>query len=93
MCGRFTLIIPNVVTDSAGVPYDKEGMIGGAIERDFEQVYVTDPDKDTSTTINAALAAGYDLVISPGIYTLDASITGEIQYPCSPPSHSSLSHL
>ena len=42
---------------------------------------IANPDKDTSTTINDALAKGYNLLLQPGIYKLDKAleVTHEIQ--------------
>jgi hypothetical protein len=69
----FSLQVPNVVADSKGPPYTATTPVASR-SVDFSSVYVTDPEKDTAETINEALAAGFDVVISPGIYTLTESL-------------------
>ena len=41
---------------------------------DFSEVYVADNHTDTATTINAKLAAGLHVVLSPGIYSLQSPL-------------------
>lgn len=65
---KYTLRVPAVVAEQSG-PQSTSG------ERvvDFSSVYVTKPS-DTAADINAKLAAGLDIVITPGIYKIDAPL-------------------
>jgi hypothetical protein len=40
----------------------------------IEQFYLARPDRDDATSINAALAAGKNLLLTPGVYHLSSSI-------------------
>jgi len=66
--GKYTLNIPQVATESAGTNFDAGVKVG------FEHVYVADAAQDTASSINAALDQGMHVVLSPGIYSLDASL-------------------
>lgn len=68
----FILVIPSVHADTAGVPWDASGF-PDSVSVDFSDVYVTQPT-DTSAIINAKLAEGLHVVISPGVYALDDSL-------------------
>ena len=68
LCGRvhsFNLNIPGVKTDSQGPEWSPAPTVVP-----FEQVYVARNSSDTSDSINAALAAGLHVVLTPGVYTL-----------------------
>ena len=67
--GKFYLNIPQHKQDVAGTSWDEDVKQVG-----FEYVYVADAAKDDASSINAALQSGYHIVISPGIYKLDAPI-------------------
>ena len=68
--GKFSLEVPPVKTNSKGYVEVSSG--GTSIP--FEQVYVTDPS-DSAAVINAQLAAGLHVVITPGIYHLEAPLS------------------
>ena len=76
---------PYIVADPAGskfelvVPAPRQAGVAGPVANwtspadaviDFSDVYVADNRTDTATTINAKLAAGLHVVLSPGIYDL-----------------------
>jgi hypothetical protein len=66
--GRYSLNVPGVKSSSAGVDWDPGRQI------DFSQVYVADPARDTAATINAHTSAGLSVVLSAGLYHLEAPI-------------------
>jgi len=66
--GKYSLNIPQVQTNRVGSDFEKGLQVG------FEQVYVADADKDTADSINGALQEGMHVVLSPGIYSLQAAI-------------------
>ena len=68
--GLYYLNIPPVKEDAAGVDWTQDS----SNQVSFEQVYVADNKTDTADTINGKLAAGLHLVLSPGIYSLDAPL-------------------
>lgn len=47
---------------------------GADLKIPFDQVYVADNTTDTAASINAKLSQGLHLVLSPGIYNLDAAL-------------------
>jgi hypothetical protein len=67
--GKFSLQVPPLKKNSKGADFDTKG----TMTIPFENVYVTDP-KDSAATINAKLAAGLHVVITPGIYMLDSPL-------------------
>ena len=64
--GKYSLQIPRVKTNSKGTDYSGDGTTSVP----FEQVYVSDPE-DTASVINAKLAEGLHVVLTPGVYQLD----------------------
>eukprot|EP00466_Bigelowiella_natans_P009852 jgi/Bigna1/76518/fgenesh1_pg.41_\ len=65
---KFYLNVPPVLKGQTGPSFDAPNRVV-----DFSNVYVTTPS-DTAATMNAKLAEGLDLVISPGIYKIDEPI-------------------
>ena len=61
---------PLFQTDSSGVEWD---LVGGETVS-FDSVYVADNTTDTADSINLALAAGYHVVMAPGIFQLDSPL-------------------
>ncbi len=70
--GHFQVMVPDLRTDSSGISWTSGSSPGKAIP--IEQFYIAHSDKDTAASINAALAAGKDLLLTPGTYLLDAPI-------------------
>lgn len=64
---KFNLNVPRHQYNRSGPDWQTGAVYG------FESVYVTQPT-DTAAEINGKLIAGYHVVISPGVYTLDAPL-------------------
>jgi len=62
--GKYSLVTPKVKIETAGKQWDGDAYIDG-----FEKVFVATNATDAAT-INAKLAAGLHVVLSPGIYYL-----------------------
>lgn len=74
--GKYSLNIPKLRLDAEGVDFSPGDQV------DFRYVYVTDASRDTAESINAKLKEGLHVVLSAGIYVLDAplelSTTGQV---------------
>ena len=70
--GRYSVFVPDLKTDSVGVSWAGGAAAGKAIP--FEQFYLAHAGQDTAATLNAALAAGQNLIFTPGLYRLDAPV-------------------
>jgi hypothetical protein len=80
--GEFSVRVPELHRDSVGITWDTGTLLAGT-RRGGEtagktiplaQFYIARPDVDTAETINAQLAAGKNLILTPGIYELTAPI-------------------
>jgi len=68
--GLFWLNIPAVKYNSTGVDW-----VSNSTRRvPFSSVYVASNSTDTADTINAALSSGLHVVLTPGVYTLEAAL-------------------
>ena len=70
--GKFSVRVPELVRDSSGVTWKKGFTAGRLIP--LSSFYIAQPDKDSDATINAALARGMHLLLTPGTYDLRAPI-------------------
>jgi hypothetical protein len=70
--GEFSVRVPEVYSDSVGITWRGGETPGQTIP--IERFYIARPDVDTAETINAQLALGKDLILTPGIYELTAPI-------------------
>jgi hypothetical protein len=70
--GEFSVRIPELRRDSVGITWRDGNTVGQTIP--IAHFYIARPDADTADTINAQLAAGKDLILTPGIYDLAAPI-------------------
>jgi hypothetical protein len=70
--GEFSVRIPELRLDSAGTTWSDGETPGKTIP--IARFYIARPDVDTAETINAQLAQGKDLILTPGIYELAAPI-------------------
>jgi hypothetical protein len=70
--GEFSVRVPGLRTDGVGITWRGGETAGETIP--IERFYIASPDVDTAKTINAQLALGKDLILTPGIYELAAPI-------------------
>lgn len=70
--GELALFVPNAKTGSSGTDWGTSAESGTSIG--MSDVYVAHADVDTAASINAALADGKHLVLSPGVYELNSAL-------------------
>ncbi|HEX3778706.1 MAG TPA: RICIN domain-containing protein [Pseudonocardiaceae bacterium] len=66
--GNYNVFVPALKQNSSGVDWASGNPAGTSLP--ISQFYITQPG-DTAETINAQLAAGKNLIVTPGIYNLD----------------------
>jgi hypothetical protein len=69
--GKYSVFVPAAKKDSAGIDWDG-AQAGTSIP--LSQFYIARSDRDTAATMNAALAAGKNLLLTPGVYNLDTAL-------------------
>jgi len=69
--GRWSVRVPALRRDSTGITWHRGSTPGGDIP--LSRFYIAEPT-DTAATINAQLARGKDLLLTPGIYELPEPI-------------------
>ena len=70
--GNWSVRVPELRRDSMGVTWHGGATPGRSVP--LAQFYVARPGIDSATTINAQLASGKDLLLTPGIYDLTEPI-------------------
>jgi hypothetical protein len=71
--GKYYVFVPALKTQAAqGTSWSGGATAGAALP--IDQFYIAHSDKDTAATLNAALAQGKDLILTPGIYHVDTPI-------------------
>ena len=70
--GEFSVRVPELYSDSVGITFRGGETAGETIP--IARFYIARPDVDTVETINAQLAQGKNLILTPGIYELTAPI-------------------
>jgi hypothetical protein len=70
--GRYSVRVPALRRDSVGITWRAGSTPGRSVPLD--RFHVARPDTDSAATINAALAAGKHLLLTPGIYHLTDTI-------------------
>jgi len=70
--GEFSVRIPGLRTDTVGITWRGGETAGETIP--IARFYIARPDVDTAETINAQLARGKNLILTPGIYEVTAPI-------------------
>ncbi|HXI71061.1 MAG TPA: invasin domain 3-containing protein [Verrucomicrobiae bacterium] len=70
--GNYTVMVPALQTNSSGITWGSGPTLGTSIP--ISQFYVAHPDTDTAASINTALNAGLNLILTPGIYQLSSSL-------------------
>lgn len=66
--GQYAVFVPALRRDAVGPTWDHGAPAGRSIS--LEEFYVANAASDTAETLNAALAAGKHLLLTPGIYHL-----------------------
>jgi hypothetical protein len=70
--GNYSVRVPSLRTNSSGITWHAATAPGRSIPiRDF---YIAHPNRDNAGTINAQLAKGKNLILTPGIYELTEAI-------------------
>ena len=70
--GEFSVRVPELHSDSIGITWSGGETPGETIP--IAQFYIARPDVDSAETVNAQLAQGKNLILTPGIYELTAPI-------------------
>jgi hypothetical protein len=70
--GDFSVRIPSLRANSVGVTWQGGETPGRSIA--ISEFYIARPGVDTAASINAQLARGKNLLLTPGIYDLDSAI-------------------
>ena len=70
--GAYNVLVPNLRTNTAGATWLNGPTPGTSIP--LTQFYVAKPS-DSAATINQALAQGLNLLFTPGVYTVDQTIS------------------
>ena len=70
--GNYSVRVPSLRTNSSGVSWRGGSTPGKDIP--IGRFYIARPDVDTAATINAQLAKGKSLLLTPGIYNLNDTI-------------------
>lgn len=70
--GNYSVRVPSLRTNSAGITWKGGSTPGKNIP--ISRFYIAKPDVDTAATMNAQLAKGKNLLLTPGIYHLDDAI-------------------
>jgi hypothetical protein len=70
--GHYLVMVPVMKTASVGRSWAGSTPPGSPLS--IDRFYVAKPSTDTAATMNAALAQGKHLLLTPGIYHLDASL-------------------
>jgi hypothetical protein len=70
--GHYFVVVPPLVKDTQGPSWTAAAPAPYAVTTD--QFYIARPMTDTAATLNGALAQGKNLIFTPGIYHLDATL-------------------
>jgi hypothetical protein len=66
--GNYSVRVPSIATNTSGITWHSGTTPGKSIP--IAQFYLAHPNRDNATTINAQLAKGKNLILTPGIYDL-----------------------
>ena len=72
--GDYKVFVPSLKKDSSGISWSEDNMGPGTTLDLLEDFYIAKEDVDTGATINAALAAGKHVFLTPGIYYAEEPI-------------------
>ncbi len=71
--GNYLVMVPGLKKSSVGHSWASGSPPGAALS--IDRFYLAHPGTDTAATMNAALASGQHLMLTPGIYHLESSLT------------------
>ncbi|MCR4695623.1 MAG: glycoside hydrolase family protein [Pseudobutyrivibrio sp.] len=71
--GDYWVFVPGMRENSKGISWSNDSM-GQGYSLPLSDFYVARPDKDDADSINGALNAGKNLILTPGVYDLDKAI-------------------
>lgn len=71
--GEYKVFVPALRRDASGVTWSN-GNMGSGNSLSLDTFYIAKPEKDNAATINAALQAGKNILLTPGIYYAEAPI-------------------
>ncbi|MHB1033567.1 MAG: hypothetical protein ACYC35_06495 [Pirellulales bacterium] len=70
--GNYQVMVPSLRTGARGTTWSAGATAGTPIP--IDRFYLAHPGTDSAQSINAALAAGKNLLLTPGVYRLESSI-------------------
>jgi hypothetical protein len=70
--GKYAVMVPAMAKNTQGTTWSNGPTAGTSVS--IDKFYVARSDKDSADTINAALAAGKHLILTPGVYHLASSL-------------------
>ncbi len=70
--GNYEVMVPSLKANSRGHSWANGAAPSTSIP--MTRFYVANPTKDTAATLNAALAEGLDILLTPGVYHLASSL-------------------
>lgn len=71
--GEYKVFVPALRRDASGVTWS-EGNMGTGTSLGLDAFYIAKPETDNAATINAALQAGKNILLTPGIYYAEEPI-------------------
>jgi hypothetical protein len=71
--GNYSVFVPALATNSQGTTWSNGSATPGQ-SIPISQFYIAEASSDTAATLNAALAQGKNLLLTPGIYLIDATL-------------------
>jgi hypothetical protein len=69
---NYQVFVPGLLKNTKGTSWEDGSPAGTSLS--IDTFYIAKPDVDTAATINAALASGKNLLVTPGVYHLNAAI-------------------
>jgi hypothetical protein len=70
--GKYSVVVPPLKSNSKGISWGSGASAGTSLP--IDTFYVAHADKDSASSINAALGAGKNLILTPGVYHLASSL-------------------
>ncbi|HXB03047.1 MAG TPA: carbohydrate-binding protein, partial [Opitutaceae bacterium] len=70
--GNYSVFVPALSTNSSGITWSSGSSAGQSIP--ISQFYIAHSSSDTAATLNAALSQGKNLLLTPGIYSINSTL-------------------